>query len=300
MEHISYAIDGHTAVITLNRPDNLNAFTDIMEQELVEVFDRTDTDDEIRAVVLTGSGRAFCAGMDLGESDPAETFTSWRASPNAPRGTQFDTGEALPVRRDGGGRVTLRIFESVKPVISAINGHAVGVGATMTLATDLRLGAENAKFAFPFVQRAFAPESCSSWFLPRVVPIQVATEWMLTGRTFDAAEALRCGLLRSVHTASEVLPAALEIAHEIAANCSPVSVSATRKMLWHMLTASHPMTAHEIETLTLNDRGVSRDAGEGVSAFFDKRRPNFTDRVTADSPTALEALASPAYTPPTS
>lgn len=299
MEHISYAIDSHTAVITLNRPDKLNAFTDLMEQELLDAFDKTDSDDNVRAVVLTGSGRAFCAGMDLGESDPVHTFTAWRTSPTAPARTQFDGGEELPIRRDGGGRVTLRIFDSTKPVISAINGHAVGVGATMTLATDLRLGSEQAKFAFPFVQRAFTPESCSSWFLPRVVPVQVAAEWMLTGRTFDAAEALHGGLLRSIHPASDVLPAALELAHEIARNGSPVSVAATRKLLWHMLTASHPMAAHEVETLALNSRGISADAREGVSAFFEKRQPEFTDRVSTDSPDVLHTLTSPPYTPPT-
>ncbi|MFI5427111.1 enoyl-CoA hydratase-related protein [Aeromicrobium sp. UC242_57] len=230
---------------------------------------------------------------------PRDTFTSWRASASAPAGTQFDVdGSDLPVRRDGGGRVVLRIFDSLKPVISAINGHAVGVGATMTLPTDLRLGADGAKFAFPFVQRAFVPESCSSWFLPRVVPMQVATEWMLTGRTFDAEEALRGGLLRSTHPAEDVLPAAMDLAHEIADSTSAVSASATRRMLWAMLTASHPMQAHEIETLALNDRGVSADAREGVAAFVEKRRPTFRNRVSNDSPAVLDTLVRPDYTPP--
>ncbi|WP_456696889.1 enoyl-CoA hydratase-related protein [Aeromicrobium sp. P5_D10] len=299
MEHVRYAVEGHVAVITLDRPDRLNAFTDTMERELIECFDRSDADDEVRVVVLTGAGRAFCAGMDLAETDPRDTFTSWRASASAPAGTQFDVdGSDLPVRRDGGGRVVLRIFDSLKPVISAINGHAVGVGATMTLPTDLRLGADGAKFSFPFVQRAFVPESCSSWFLPRVVPVQVATEWMLTGRTFDAAEALRGGLLRSTHPAEDVLPTAMELAHEIAESTSAVSASATRRMLWAMLTASHPMRAHEIETLALNDRGVSADAREGVAAFVEKRRPTFGDRVSSDSPAVLDTLVRPAYTPP--
>jgi enoyl-CoA hydratase/carnithine racemase len=301
VEHVNYSLDGNVAVITLDRPDRLNAFTDTMERELIECFDLSDADDDVRSVVLTGAGRAFCAGMDLAEADPSETFTNWRTSSTAPIGTQFDVpGQDLPFRRDGGGRVVLRIFESLKPVISAINGHAVGVGATMTLPTDLRLGAEGAKFAFPFVQRAFVPESCSSWFLPRVVPQQVAAEWMLTGRTFDAAEALRGGLLRSVHPADEVLPAAMELAHEIACTASPVSVAASRRMLWHMLTASHPMIAHEVESLALNTRGVSADAREGVRAFMEKRRPVFGDRVTADLPEALSALTGPAYSPPSS
>lgn len=299
MEQVRYTVEGHVAVITLDRPDRLNAFTDVMEAELIECFDHSDADDDVRVVVLTGSGRAFCAGMDLGETDPSDTFTAWRTSQTAPSGTQFDVaGSELPVRRDGGGRVVLRIFESLKPVISAINGHAVGVGATMTLPTDLRIGADAAKFAFPFVQRAFVPESCSSWFLPRVVPVQVATEWMLTGRTFDAAEALRGGLLRSVHPADEVLEVAMTLAREIADNASPVSVSASRQMIWSMLTASHPMLAHEIETLALNQRGVSEDAREGVAAFLEKRSPVFSDRVSTDSPPALSLIDQRSYTPP--
>lgn len=299
MEHVNYTVDQYVAVVTLNRPDRLNAFTDTMERELIECFDRSDSDDDVRAVVLTGAGRAFCAGMDLGEADPARTFTSWRTSATAPPGTQYVVpGQELPVRRDGGGRVVLRILDSLKPVISAINGHAVGVGATMTLPADLRLGAEGAKFAFPFVQRAFAPESCSSWLLPRVVPMQVATEWMLTGRTFDAAEALRGGLLRSVHPPHEVLPAAIDIAREIAVNASPVSVSVTRRMLWHMLTVDHPIAAHEVETLALNVRGVSTDAQEGVAAFLEKRSPRFTDRVSCDLPEVLASLNGPPYTEP--
>lgn len=299
MEQVLYEVHGHVAVITLNRPDQLNTFTDTMEREIIESFDRSDADDTVRVVVLTGAGRAFCAGMDLSQADPAETFKAWRKSVTAPAGTQFDVPDSdLPVRRDGGGRVVLRIFDSLKPVISAINGHAVGVGLNMTLPTDLRIGAGEAKFALPFVQRAFVPEACSTWFLPRVVPVQVASEWILTGRTFEASEALRGGLLRSVHPAEEVLPTAMALAHEIAEGTSAVSVSASRRMLWHMLTADHPMRAHEIETLALNDRGVSADAQEGVAAFMEKRRPVFSDRVSSASPAVLDDLPRRAYTPP--
>ncbi len=259
-EHVLYGVDGNVATITLNRPDRLNAFTDTMERQLIEAFDRADADDEVRAVVITGAGRAFCAGMDLAEAaNPDDTFREWRSSPDAPEGTVFDVpGQDLPVRRDGGGRVVLRIWASPKPVLSAINGHAVGVGTTLTLPTDLRLASEDTIFCLPFVRRAFVPESCSSWFLPRVVPVQKAMEWTLTGRRFGAAEALEAGLVRSVHPADEVLPATLELAHEIA-QASPVSVALSRQMLWRMLGATSPMDAHRVETWALNQRGVSAD-----------------------------------------
>jgi enoyl-CoA hydratase/carnithine racemase len=297
--HVRYEVRGEVAVIILNRPEQLNAFTDVMERELIECFDRSDADDAVRVVVVTGSGRAFCAGMDLAEAEPTETFAAWRRSETAPAGTQYAVpGEDLPVRRDGGGRVVLRMYDSLKPIVAAINGHAVGVGATLTLAADLRLGTEGAKFAFPFVRRGFVLESCSSWFLPRVVPHQVAMEWMLTGRTFDADEALRGGLLRSVHPPGQTLEAALALAHEIAEPTSPVTVAVTRRLLWRMLAADHPMRAHELETLVLNERGVSADAGEGVTAFLDKRRPTFADRVTTDLPTALDGPFGPDYMPP--
>lgn len=299
-QHVLYAVDGHVATITLHRPDRLNAFTDTMERQLLEAFDRSDADDEVRAVVITGAGRAFCAGMDLAEAEnPDDTFREWRSSPDASEGTVFDvSGEELPVRRDGGGRVTLRIWSSLKPVISAINGPAVGVGTTLTLPTDLRLAADDAVFCMPFTRRAFVPESCSSWFLPRVVPVQTAMDWMLTGRRFGAAEALTGGLVRSLHPADEVLPAALELAHEISA-ASPVSVALARQMLWRMLGAAHPMDAHRVETWGLNQRGVSADAGEGIRAFLEKRDPVFTDRVSTDLPDVFSELGpEPDYRPP--
>lgn len=298
--HVGYRVDNGVAIVLLDRPDNLNAFTDQMEGELIECFDRSDADDAVRAVVLTGSGRAFCAGMDLAEGDdPRDAFTDWRRSPTAPEGTQFDVpGEELPIRRDGGGRVVLRIFASRKPVISAINGHAVGVGATMTLPTDIRVASATAKFAFPFTRRAFVPESCSSWFLPRVVEVQQAMEWVLTGRTFGADEALAGGLVRSIHPPEKVLGVALDLAHEIADNTSPVSTSMSRRMLWQMMTAPHPMAAHQMETHALNLRGVSADAREGIGAFIDKREAVFTDSVSCDTPDVFADWPEPHYEPP--
>ncbi len=267
-----------------------------MESELIACFDRSDADDEVRAVVLTGSGRAFCAGMDLTGGD---TFESWRASASAPPGSQFDVpGEALPIRRDGGGRVVLRIFESRKPVIAAINGHAVGVGITMTLPCDIRVLADHAKVGFPFTRRGLVPESCSSWFLPRLVGPQRALEWTLTGRVFGAEEALDGGLVRSLHPAEKVLEVAMGMAGEIATHAAPVSATLTRQLVWRMLTAEHPMTPHQAETHALNVRGTSNDAREGIAAFLDKREPRFTDRVSRHLPEILTALASPRYAPP--
>lgn len=299
MQHVSYRVVDHIAVITLDRPDHLNAFTDSMEAGLIECFDAADADDDVRVVVITGAGRAFCAGMDLSEGDPETTFERWRASDDAPEGTQFDVpGQSLPLRRDGGGRVVLRMYASLKPIIAAVNGHAVGVGITMTLPADIRIGAEGSKISFPFTQRAFVPDSCSSWFLPRVVGISTAMEWMLTGRTFSSEEAHNAGLLRSLHPADKVLDVAMELAREISERTAPVSVSLTRQMLWSMLTVPHPMTAHEIETHALNLRGVSSDAHEGVRAFLEHRAPSFSSTVSTEFPDVLGALPGPSYQPP--
>ncbi|XVQ09546.1 enoyl-CoA hydratase-related protein [Spirillospora sp. CA-255316] len=304
MADVRYEVTDHVALITLDRPEALNAFTDTMEAELVECFERSDADDDVRVVILTGAGPAFCAGMDLTPADDAAAaaspFAAWRASPNAPAGTQYDlAGEELPVRRDGGGRVTLRIFDSKKPVIAAINGHAVGVGITMTLPCDLRVMAAEAKFAFPFTRRGFVTESCSSWFLPRLVPLQRALRWVLTGATLPASEALAAGLVLSLHPAEEVLDVALDIARDIAANAAPISASLSRRLLWRMLSADHPMTAHQLETAALNVCGVSSDADEGVTAFLEKRPPAFTGRV-GSTPDFLRDLPHPSYAPPDS
>ncbi len=257
--------------ITLNRPERLNAWTPTMARELHEAFDQADADDEVRAVIVTGAGRGFCAGADLGAG--GETF-DYRA-----RGA----GDATVVR-DNGGEFTLRVFDSKKPVIAAINGPAVGVGATMTLPMDVRLAAEDAKIGFVFARRGIVPEACSSWFLPRVVGISRAMEWVATGRVFSAREALEAGLVRSLHPKDELLGAARELAREIADNAAPVSVALARQMMWRMLGAEHPMVAHRADSRAMFARGQSADAVEGVTSFLEKRPANFSDRVSAGLP----------------
>jgi enoyl-CoA hydratase/carnithine racemase len=241
-----------------------------MHEELIDAFDRSDADDDIRAVVVTGRGRGFCAGADLGAG-----------------GSTFDHGE-LPerteVHRDEGGLVALRIFQSVKPVIAAVNGPAVGVGVTMTLPMDVRLAAESARFGLVFARRGLVPEAASSWFLPRVVGISRAAEWTYTGRVFPATEALEGGLVRSVHPDDELLPTAYALAREIADNTSAVSVALTRQMLWRMLGEPHPMSAHRVDSRGINTMGRSPDAREGVMSFLEKRPPAFTMRPTTDMP----------------
>ena len=257
--------------ITLSRPERLNAWTPTMARELHEAFDQADADDDVRAVVLTGAGRGFCAGADLGAG--GETF-DYRA-----RGA----GDATLVR-DNGGQFTLRVFDSKKPVIAAINGPAVGVGATMTLPMDVRLAADDAKIGFVFARRGIVPEACSSWFLPRVVGISRAMEWVATGRVFSAREALEAGLVRSLHPKDELLDAARELAREIADNAAPVSVALARQMMWRMLGAEHPMVAHRADSRAMFARGQSADAVEGVTSFLEKRPAKFTDRVSAGLP----------------
>jgi len=237
-----------------------------MSQELIDAFDRADADDEVRAVVLTGAGRGFCAGADLGTG-----------------GATFAYAEG-GVHRDHGGLVSLRIFESLKPVIVAVNGPAVGVGVTMTLPADVRLASTAARFGFVFARRGIVPEAASSWFLPRLVGISRALEWATTGRVFDAQEAREGGLVRSVHEPEDLLPAAYALAREIADNTAPVSVALTRQMMWRMLGADHPMTAHEVDSRAIQARGVSGDAREGVTAFLEKRPASFPDRVSVDMP----------------
>ena len=280
-QEIRYEISDHVLTITLNRPDRLNAFTPHMADELIEAFDRSDADDDVRAVVVTGAGRGFCAGADLQRG--GETF-DWRA-----RGFEG----AVP--RDGGGRVTLRIFDSLKPVIAAINGPAVGVGATMTLPMDVRLAAEGARIGFVFTRRGIVPEACSSWFLPRVVGISQAMEWAATGRVFDADEALAGGLVRSVHAGEELLDVAYALAAEIADNAAPVSVAIARRMLWTMLGAAHPMDAHRADSRAMLARGQSDDAREGVTSFLEKRPAGFTDRVSNGLPELFPGREEPVF-----
>src|SRR3954469_12372571 len=280
-ETIRTDVEDGVLTLTLNRPDRLNAFTPTMKDELIAAFDAADADDEVRAVIVTGEGRGFCAGADLQAG--GETF-DYRA-----RGVDDETP------RDGGGQVTLRIFDCTKPVIAAINGPAVGVGATMTLPMDVRLASENARMGFVFTRRGIVPEACSSWFLPRVVGISRAMEWAATGRVFDAAEALEGGLVRSVHAPVELLPAANALAREIADNTAPVSVALARRLMWTMLGASHPMEAHRADSRAMVSRGQSADAREGVTPFLEKRPAEFPDRVTDGLPEIFPGREEPAF-----
>jgi len=267
--------------ITLNRPERLNAWTQTMFAELMEAFDQADADDEVRAVIVTGAGRAFCAGADLERG--GETFTK----------REHEDPDSVP--RDSGGRLTLRIFESTKPVIAAINGPAVGIGATMTLPMDIRLAADEARIGFVFVRRGIVPEACSSWFLPRVVGISRAMEWVATGRVFDAQEALEAGLVRSLHPKTELLDAARSLAGEIADAAAPVSVALARRMLWRMLGAEHPMLAHRADSRGMLYRGRSADAAEGIAAFLEKRQAQFPDRVSEGAPDVMPGWSAPDF-----
>ncbi len=271
-QEILFDITDNIATITLHRPDKLNAFTNTMMREVISAFDTTDADDSVRAVIVTGSGRGFCAGADL--SGGGDTFS----------GGGSDVATKQGVARDGGGLVSLRIFESLKPVIGAINGAAVGVGATMTLPMDIRLSSDTAKFGFVFAKRGIVPEACSSYFLPRIVGISRATEWVFTGRVFGSQEAKDAGLIRSVHAPEELIPAARALASEIVANTSPVSVAVSRQMLWRMLGASHPMEAHRVDSRGIKERGKSGDSREGVMSFLEKRAAVFPDKVSDGLP----------------
>jgi enoyl-CoA hydratase/carnithine racemase len=280
-QDIRYEVADHVLTITLDRPDRLNAFTPTMGHELIEAFDRADADDDVRAIVVTGEGRGFCAGADLGGG--GDTF-DWR-----------DRQEADEIPRDLGGRVTLRIFDAMKPVIAAINGPAVGVGITMTLPMDIRVAADDAKMGFVFTRRGIVPEACSSWFLPRIVGISQAMEWVGTGRVFPAAEAHAGRLVRSLHPQDELLGVAHGLAREIADNAAPVSVALARRMLWTMLGAAHPMEAHRADSRAMFARGQSADAREGVTSFLEKREPEFTDRVSDGLPEVLPGRTEPTF-----
>ena len=260
------------ATITLNRPDKMNAFTGRMMYEIIEALDHTDANDDVKVVVFTGAGRAYCAGADL--SSGGDTFSKG--------GSDVQTKQGVP--RDGGGLVSLRIFNSLKPVIGAINGAAVGVGVTMTLPMDIRIASDSAKFGFVFAKRGIVPEACSSYFLPRLVGIQQATEWVYTGRVFSAEEALKGNLVRSVHPGADLLTVAYGLAREIADNTAPVSVALSRKMLWRMLGASHPMDAHRADSRGIMERGKSADSKEGVMSFLEKRDAVYPDKVSDGLP----------------
>jgi enoyl-CoA hydratase/carnithine racemase/RimJ/RimL family protein N-acetyltransferase len=279
---ISLELTDNILTITLNRPERLNAWTPTMFAELMEAFDRADADDEVRAVIVTGAGRAFCAGADLERG--GETFTK----------PDHEDPDSIP--RDQGGQLTLRIFDLTKPVIAAINGPAVGIGATMTLPMDVRLAAETARIGFVFVRRGIVPEACSSWFLPRLVGISRAMEWVATGRVFDAQEALEGGLVRSLHGQDELLDAARALAREIADTAAPVSVALARRMLWRMLGAEHPMLAHRADSRGMYYRGRSADAAEGITAFLEKRPADYPDKVSGGLPDIMPDWSAPAFT----
>ena len=278
-ETILYEIENKILTITLNRPERLNAYTGQMQTDLIEAFNKAGKDDDIRVIIVTGAGRGFCAGADLGAG--GNTFN---------REVRNNKGETEGIKddpewmRDGGGRTTLAIFDCPKPVIAAFNGPAVGVGVTMTLPMDIRIASEEAKFGFVFARRGLVPEAASSWFLPRVVGINKALEWTFSGRVFSPEEAKEGGLIRSIHPANELLEEANKIAQEIVENTSPVSVAMTRQMLWKLLGADHPMEAHKVDSRAIYELGQGGDAKEGVESFLEKRSPEFPSKVSKDMP----------------
>ncbi|MEM9134061.1 MAG: crotonase/enoyl-CoA hydratase family protein [Actinomycetota bacterium] len=269
-ETILYDVADGVATITLNRPDNLNAFNNKMLGEMLDAFDRIDADDAVRAVIVTGAGRGFCAGADL--AGGGDTFDA------GARGRDPDV-----VNRDGGGRVSLRIFQLTKPIIAAINGPAVGVGITMTLPMDVRLAARSAKIGFVFARRGIVPEACSSWFLPRLVGISQAARWCYSGRVFPAAEAADGGLVELVDD-DRLLDRARELATEIAVHTAPVSIAVTRQLLWRGLTFDHPMDAHRADSRAIQGLGAMADAKEGVVSFLEKRDPEWSLSAADDTP----------------
>ncbi|TDC93018.1 enoyl-CoA hydratase [Nonomuraea deserti] len=292
---IGYQVTDRVATVTLRRPERLNAFTLTMRAELIEAFDRADADDDVRAVVVTGAGRAFCAGADL--SGGGDTF-GHRGDPGDP-GEPGEPGERRELvngaPRDGGGTVALRIARSLKPVIGAINGPAVGVGITMTLPMDVRLASDTARFGFVFARRGIVAEAASSWFLPRIVGIAQAMEWAATGRIFPASEALEGRLVSRVYPADELLPAAYALAREIAENTSAVSVAAVRRLMWSGLSAASPWEAHAADSRLMTELGGAPDAVEGVTAFLEKRPARFPMTVSQDLPPGVPSWPDDPY-----
>jgi enoyl-CoA hydratase/carnithine racemase len=275
---LRYEVSDRILTLTLNRPDRMNAFNGTMCNELIDAFDKADADDEIKVVIVTGEGRAFCAGADLERG--GETWGKHSEYIAAQQSTDRYVG-------DGGGRVTRRIYDFNKPVIAALNGPAVGVGLTMTLAMDIRIAVPNTKLGFVFAGRGIVPEACSAWFLPRIVGISKALEWCFAARVFKSEEALAAGLLRSIHPADELMPFARKLATEFIDNASAVSIAVVRQMMWRMLSAPHPIDAHELDTAALAALGKSADAREGITAFLEKRPARFTDRVSQHLPKFL-------------
>ena len=271
-KEIKTSKEGNIFIISLNRPEKLNAFTRVMQDEMIKVFDYTDENDDIKAVIITGSGKAFCAGADLVEG--ANTFNYGE------QGNKLSNED----HRDGGGMVALRIYESKKPVIGAINGDAVGVGVTMTLPMDIRIASDKARFGFVFSRRGAVPEACSSWFLPRIVGISKALDWCFSGKVFSAQEALKNGLVSEVVEADKLIKRALELGNNYTSKTSSVSVSLSRQMLWRMLGANHPQEAHLVDSLAMEKMGKSSDIKEGILSFLEKREPKFPMKVSKDLP----------------
>lgn len=274
-------------VLTLKRPKVMNAFTARMMHEICDALDHADADDSVRAVIFTGDGdRAYCAGADLSQGDKTFNYEARQDEGGKPSARRADSSIDWSAEqvRDAGGRLTLRIFESIKPVIGAINGAAVGIGVTMQLPMDIRIASDNARFGFVFARRGIVPEACSSWFLPRIVGISRALQWCYSGALFDADEALKGGLISEIVSRDQLLDRAKEIAREMTALSAPVSVSMTRQMLWRMLGADHPMEAHKVDSKAIYGRGRQSDAKEGVVSFLEKRPPQFTDKPSQDMP----------------
>ncbi|MFI6627812.1 enoyl-CoA hydratase-related protein [Nonomuraea fuscirosea] len=302
---IAYEVTDHVATVTLKRPERLNAFTFTMRGELIEAFDLADADDDVRAVVVTGAGRAFCAGADLGggggtfarrdQTSEGKTTEGETPSGETSDGETTDGETVDGVPRDGGGTVALRIARSLKPVIGAINGPAVGVGVTMTLPMDVRLASETARFGFVFARRGIVTEAASSWFLPRIVGIAQAMEWAATGRVFPASEALEGRLVSRVYPADELLPAAYALAREIADNTSAVSVAAVRRLMWSGLSAASPWEAHAADSRLMAELGGAPDSVEGVTAFLEKRPAAFPMKVSQDLPPGVPSWPDDPY-----
>jgi enoyl-CoA hydratase/carnithine racemase len=284
-ETLRYEIEDQVLTLTMNRPERLNAFNSRMQGEFLEALEHADADDEVRAVIVTGEGRGFCAGADLGKGADTFNYDNQTEEAKAERASSEGRQEGSNAwLRDGGGLLSLRIYEFNKPIIAAINGPAVGVGVTMTLPMDIRIASTQARMGFVFSRRGIVPEACSSYFLPRIVGVSKALEWAYSGKVFDAEEALKGGLIRSLHEPEDLLPSAREIASEIVENTSAISVTMIRHMMWKMLGADHPMEAHKVDSRAIFHLGRGADAREGVVSFLEKRSPDFTSKPSQDMP----------------